>query len=159
MIVIQDDAPAQDIKAAIEAAGVDRYAYAHEPGTEWPTLGEMIERNERLVFFAENDADDDGWYQRAFDGNVSDTGFRYSVLEEFDCATNRGSDDSPLFMINHWVETGLPVPAEADRVNSRAVLENRIDECLEVQGRLPSIIAVNFWERGDLLAVVAELNG
>ncbi|MDC1390036.1 hypothetical protein N8342_09350 [Acidimicrobiales bacterium] len=61
--------------------------------------------------------------------------------------------------INHWVETGLPVPAEADRVNAIAVLRSRVDECQTERGRGPGIIAVNFWERGDLLEIVDELNG
>ncbi len=159
IIVIQDDAPAADIKAAIELAEIDRYAYAHEPGEAWPTLGEMIELDERLIFMAENEADETGWYQHAFEGNVSESGFRYSVVEDFDCAQSRGGNDGAFFMINHWVETGLPVPSEADRVNSRQVLLDRVDECEETRGRAPGIIAVNFWERGDLVQVVDELNG
>lgn len=159
IVVIQDEAPASDIKAAIEAAEVDQYAFAHQPGLPWPTLGEMIEDNERIVFLAENEADDQGWYQLAFDGNVSETGFRYSVVEEFDCAPSRGGDDGPFFLINHWVETGLPVPTEADAVNSREVLAERVDDCTQSRGRAPGIIAVNFWQRGDLVEFVADLNG
>ena len=158
IIVIQDEAPAVDIKAAIALAEIDRYAYTREPGEAWPTLGEMIEADERLVFMAENDAAETGWYQRAFDGNMSESGFRYSVVEDFDCAESRGGNNGAFFMINHWVETGLPVPSEADRVNSRQVLLDRVAECEVTRGRAPGIIAVNFWERGDLLQVVDELN-
>ena len=159
VIVIQDDAPAADITAAIESAEIDTYAYAHEPGTPWPTLGEMIESNERLVFLAENSVDGSPWYQLAFDGNVSETGFRYSVVEDFDCSESRGGNDGSFFMINHWVETGLPVPSEADAVNDRSVLAARVEACQATRERTPGIIAVNFWERGDLLSYVDELNG
>ncbi len=136
-IVIQDDAPAADIKAAIELAEIDRYAYAHQAGDEWPTLGDMISTNERIVFLAENDADATGWYQLAFDGNVSETGFRYSVIEDFACDESRGGNDGTFFMINHWVETGLPVPSESDQVNARQVLLDRVDDCVEQRGRRP----------------------
>lgn len=159
VVVIQDETEASLIKSAIEDSGLVDLALAHEPGTPWPTLGEMITLGERLVFLAENDADADGWYQLAFDGNVVETDFSYAVVEDFECAPNRGGDDAGLFMINHWVETGFPVPSEADTVNSSKVLRERVDECTRTRGRSPGIIAVNFWERGDLLAVVDELNG
>lgn len=159
IVVIQDEAPADDIVAAIERARIDDYAIAHEPGTPWPTLGELIAANSRVVFMAENHVTDHDWYQLAFDGNVSETGFRYSVIEDFDCAESRGGNDGDFFMINHWVETGLPIPAEADDVNAAPVLHDRVDECLAERGRAPGIIAVNFWERGDLLNVVDDLNG
>lgn len=158
VVVIQDEAPAVDIKAAIERSTLDRFALSHEPGTPWPTLEDMISANTRVVFMAENEADETGWYQTAFGGNVSETGYSYAVVEDFECAANRGGDSGQLFMINHWVETGLPIPAEADTVNSRDVLLDRVAECERERGRRPGIIAVNFWERGDLLAVVDELN-
>ena len=158
-VMIQDDAEKSAIKNAVEEAGLLRFALEHEPGAAWPTLGEMIEADTRVVFMAENDGDPTGWYQAVYEGNVEETGFRYDVLEDFDCAPNRGVEGSALLLINHWVETGVPVPDQADQVNSRAVLMQRVEECQAVRGRAPSVIAVNFWERGDLLAVVDELNG
>ena len=159
VIVIQDEAPADDIVEAIEGSRVDEFAFTHVAGSPWPTLGDMIEANRRVVFLAENEAHDASWYQLAFDGNVSETGFRYSVVEDFDCSESRGGTTGDFFMINHWVETGLPIPAEADTVNSAEVLHRRIEQCLADRGRAPGIIAVNFWERGDLFAVVDALNG
>ena len=159
IIVIQDEAPAADIQAAIVGADVDDFAFTHRQGEPWPTLAEMITTNKRLIFMAENEAGSADWYQLAFEGNVSETGFRYNVLEEFECSANRGADDGAFFMINHWVETGLPVPAEADEVNSKSVLQERVDECEAERNRAPGIIAVNFWERGDLFAVVDDANG
>lgn len=159
IVVIQDEADAESIKAAIADAGLVDFTFEHEPGTDWPTLGQMITMGKRLVFLAENEGESTGWYQSAFDGNVSETGFAYSVVEDFECSANRGGDDGSLFMINHWVETGLPIPSEADEVNSSAVLEERVATCQQVRDRSPGIIAVNFWERGDLLAFVDEFNG
>lgn len=159
IVVIQDETDASSIKSAIEDSGLHERAFSHVAGTPWPTLGEMIAADERLVFLAENEADAEGWYQLAFDGNVVETDFSYAVIEDFECAPNRGGDGDGLFMINHWVETGLPVPAEADAVNSAEVLRSRVDECVRTRNRGPGIIAVNFWERGDLIAFVDELNG
>ena len=54
IIFIQDEAPAEDIAAGFVEAGLDRYAYAH-PGRDapWPTLGELVDRNERLIVMTE----------------------------------------------------------------------------------------------------------
>ncbi len=158
LVAIQDEAAKADIKTALSEGGLERFAYAHVPGGPWPTLGEMISDDTRLVFMAENDGDDIGWYQSVYDGNVAETNFRYSVVSDFECAANRGVEDSALFLINHWVETGVPVPADADVVNSREVLMERVEECQRVRGRAPGVIAVNFWDRGDLIEVVDELN-
>ena len=160
IVVIQDEAPAADIVAALAAGGLDEFALRHELGTPWPTLGEMIQDDTRVLFLAENEVPPDvGWYQLAFEGNVSETDFSYAVIEDFECAANRGGDDGELFMINHWVETGLPVPDEADAVNSESVLLDRVAGCESERSRGPGIIAVNFWERGDLFGVVDQLNG
>jgi hypothetical protein len=48
-------AGAADIVAAFVASGLERYAYAHpQPGAPWPTLGELVERDERLLVLVEN---------------------------------------------------------------------------------------------------------
>ncbi len=158
LVVIQDEAEKVDIKSALVDGGLRELAYEHPPGQSWPTLGEMIANNERVVFLAENDGDATGWYQAVYDGNVTETNFRYSVVSDFECAPNRGVENSDLFLINHWVETGVPVPSDADVVNSREVLLARVDECRRVRGREPGVIAVNFWERGDVIEVVEDLN-
>jgi hypothetical protein len=45
----------------------------------------------------------------------------------------------------------------AARVNS-SVLRTRLARCEEARGRGPTLVAVDFAERGDLLAIVRELN-
>ena len=135
-------------KAAIESADLVRYALVHEPGGSWPTLSEMTQDN----------ADATRWYQLAFDGNVIDTGFEYAVVLDFECSPNRGIEVSPPLDDKTLGRDRSPGTRRGRHLNSADVLNSRVEECRRVHDRPPSIIAVNFWERGDLLAVVDELN-
>ena len=77
------------------------------------------------------------------------------------CAPDRGTPDSPLFQINHWVTPAgaAPTVGEAKVVNAYDVLMPRVTDCMTQRGRFPTIVGVNFVETGDALRVVDELNG
>ena len=44
-------------------------------------------------------------------------------------------------------------------VNAYDVLMPRVQACMGERGRFPTIIGVDFYDQGDLLKVVDELNG
>jgi hypothetical protein len=90
------------------------------------------------------------WYQ--------ETKFSFTNKNQFDCKPNRGKPDAPLFLINHWITVSPPDPSEEAVVNSRAVLEKRVEQCLRERGLAPNILQVQFAERGDLISVVQSLN-
>lgn len=77
------------------------------------------------------------------------------------CAPNRGTPDSPLFQINHFVTPSgsASTVAQAKRVNAYHVLMPRVQACMTERGRFPTIVGVNFATTGDLLKVVDDLNG
>ena len=76
------------------------------------------------------------------------------------CRPNRGPASAPLFLLNHWVDTSqAPRPSLAATVNARAALLARADRCRQIRHRLPNLVAVDFYRRGDLLPVVNALNG
>jgi hypothetical protein len=77
------------------------------------------------------------------------------------CKPNRGAPDSPLFQINHWVTPAgaAPTVAQAKEVNAYDVLMPRVQACMGERGRFPTIIGVDFYDQGDLLKVVNDLNG
>jgi hypothetical protein len=66
-----------------------------------------------------------------------------------------------LFQINHWVTPAgaAPTVAQAKEVNAYDVLMPRVQACMGERGRFPTIIGVDFYDQGDLLKVVNELNG
>ncbi len=160
IVFIQDEAPAADIAAAFEEAGLDRYAYAHPgPAAPWPTLGALIERNERLVVMTENARTSPApWMHRGFE-LAQETPFRFHSVDDLSCERNRGPDDAALFLVNHWIEDVSPSPSDAELLNAREVLLPRLQQCEAERGQLPNLVAVNFYSLGDLLAVVDEING
>jgi hypothetical protein len=90
---------------------------------------------------------------------MSDTPYRFDQVGEFSCAVGRGAPDNSLLLVNHWLTVDPPNPAVAAKVNAGDVLRERAAACREERGRLPNIIAVDFYASGDLFEVVDELNG
>jgi len=156
-LVIQDGISVADTETAFEEAGLMEYLYQHED-EEWPTLGEMIDRGERLVVFAEDAGPPPAWYANAFEA-MQETPFLVLERDRFTCDRGRGPDDAPLFQLNHWVQRVAPDPADAAVVNAYDFLLARARQCQEERGLLPNFVAVNFYSIGDLFAVVDTLNG
>ncbi|MGZ4233881.1 MAG: hypothetical protein ACXVVQ_20970, partial [Solirubrobacteraceae bacterium] len=76
------------------------------------------------------------------------------------CRANRGGTRAPLFLLNHWVDTSpAPRPSLADIVNDRTALLRRALTCEQIRHRIPNLVAVDFYRRGDLFGVVNALNG
>ena len=160
IVFIQDEAPAEDIAAAFTDAGLERYAYAH-PGRDapWPTLGELVQRNERLIVMTEHaDRAPVPWLQRGFE-LTQETPFAFHSVEDLSCEPNRGPADAPLFLVNHWIEDITPTPEDAELLNARDVLLTRLRDCAAERGQTPNLVAVNFYRSGDLLAVIDAING
>jgi hypothetical protein len=169
VIVINQDyvAPA-DFVGAVRAAGLADLVYRGPVDGDWPTLGEMIERNQRIVFFAENKAGGAPWYHLAYKAATEETPFHFSRVSQLtdparldaSCRPNRGPERAPLFLVNHWITTPpLPLPSDAAKVNAYDALLARVRRCEKVRDHFPNLIAVNFYRRGDVFRVVDTLNG
>jgi hypothetical protein len=157
-LIIEDKITAEDTAAAFETADLLPYAYAHPPGEPWPTLGELIERGERLVVMAEVEGPPPSWYHHVWD-YTEETPYSVASEEEFDCEPNRGGTDQPLFLLNHWIERVSPSRVDAVRVNEYEFLLDRARRCAEERGQSPNFVAVNFHLAGDVVRVVDALNG
>lgn len=158
-LFVQDEVSPDDTVALIERAGL--LPYVHEQGGDtWPTLGEMIASGRRLVVLMENRGGGTAhpWLLQGFD-EVQDTPFLFRRPGEFSCAPNRGAPDAPLFLVNHWITDKTAEITNAERVNAREVLLPRVEQCRAERGMLPNYVAVDYYDRGDLMEVVDELNG
>lgn len=164
VIVIQDEGPTPaDIEAAFDDSGLLPYVYRGPvpPEAPWPTLREMIASGGRLVVMAENVAggDEVPWYHPTYEGLVQETPYHFTRPSQFSCEPNRGDEQGSIFLINHWIDTSpAPRPSNAAKVNAYDFLLGRARECAEVRGLQPGIIAVDFYETGDLFEVVDTLN-
>jgi hypothetical protein len=169
VIVINQDegvTPA-DIERAFEQAGLLELVY-RGPFGPFPTLREMIDSGQRLVVMAENEADDISWYPLAYRNLLQETPFTFKSTAALtdptklaaSCRANRGTASAPLFLVNNWVDT-TPAPraSAAAAVNAHSALLQRAQTCQRIRHRLPNLVAVDFYKRGDVFGVVRALNG
>jgi hypothetical protein len=169
VVINQDYVEPAEFVAAVKKAGLGDQAYGGPVNAKRPTLGEMVDSGRRILFLAENEAGGAPWYRLAYERITEETPYTFKSAGaltdpqglEKTCRPNRGpAEGAPLFLMNHWVSTDpLPRPSDASKVNTREALLQRARACARRRGRTPSLIAVNFSERGDLFGVVDELNG
>jgi hypothetical protein len=99
------------------------------------------------------------WLHPAF-VSIQETPYTFHKPEDFSCRPNRGGTSGSLFQINHWIETTpAPQPTNAEIVNAYDLLLRRARECQRVRKHLPNVIAVDFYDIGDVVRVARTLNG
>jgi hypothetical protein len=164
VVINQDYVTPKDFVGAIGDAGLAPYTFAGSMDT---TLGTMIDAGTRLVVLAENHAGAAPWYQLAYAKLTQETPFSFASPAALispatlpaTCARNRGPDDAPLFLMNHWVTTDpAPRPSNAAEVNAYGPLLARAHECERLRHHVPNLIAVDFYRRGDVFRVADTLN-
>ena len=126
-----------------------------------PTLGEMVDRDQRVLVFGEEETGGVSWYHQQFT-YVRDTPYDLpdaaAVLGPPGCALNRGTKASPFLLINQFV-AGPPRLTPALTVNRRDAILAHARACARPLGGLPGLIAVDFWQEGDVVGAARELNG
>lgn len=144
--------------------------YAH-PGVNspWPTLAQLIDMDKRILFFhynGENCATLGGDCPRGFHDwftYAAETRFAFRSVRNFRrnpesaCTITRGGGGTrDFFGINVFMQ--VPSRKASRRLNSRNFLADHIRTCAAQNGLTPNAILIDFWEEGDVLAVVHEHN-
>jgi hypothetical protein len=162
IMVIGDFVTPADTAEAFRDAGLLDHLWTYDVDKRPPTLRRMIDSGRNLFVLSEHAGGNPPWYAPAYltkGAVIQDTPFTFASASEFSCAANRGQPDSPLFQINHWITTeSPPSPKQAFGINSYRRLMGRVRECERQRDRFPTIIGVNFYDHGDLLEVVDDLN-
>ena len=168
VIVNEDHVSAEDFTKVVKRSGLARYVYRGSAGPRWPTLRRMIASRGQVVLLAESDVRGAPWYHPAYEGIVQETPYSFNNVAQLtepakraaSCEPNRGPVTAPLMLVNHWITTDpAPRPSNAARVNAYDPLLARARECQRIRKRLPNLIAVDFYRRGDVFRVVDTLNG
>jgi hypothetical protein len=156
--VVEDYIAPERIREVLDAAGLGGELSAVVPGGALPTLGGMIATGHRMFVSLEN-GDGGPTMPHAFAGLVEETPFTFTTTRELrraaSCDPNRGTVGSPVFQLNHWV---TPAGHRRSRAVNYRVLRDRVAECARLRGRGPTLVAVDFAEDSDVLAVVDRLN-
>jgi hypothetical protein len=158
ILFLEDYVTTADSEKAFQEAGLLDHVWTVEPGASLPTLREMIEAQRQVLVLSEHLSGPPAWYHRGFELS-EETPYTFTSAEEFSCEPNRGGTGKPLFLMNHWLTSGSPDRNASARANSADLLMDRVRACEEARGRRVNMIGVNFYDSGDLLRVVDELNG
>jgi len=159
IIVIQDESvKPQDIERCFKESGLVDFVYRGAAKPPWPTLRQMVETDQRVLVMAENNSEGVPWYHPAFEV-LQETPYGFKDPSEFSNRPNRGGTGGSLLLMNHWIESvPSPKPSDAAIVNAHDALMKRIRAFQRERGRLPNLVAVDFYGTGDLIAVARELN-
>jgi len=157
---IEDYASPQDIAAAFAESGLDGLVYRGAASAPWPTLREMIDSRQRVLVLLESGRQGVPWLHPAYEGLLQETPYRFLNPSEMSCAANRGGTSGSFFLMNNWIDTTpSPKPSNAAIVNAYDALLARARQCEKERGRLPNLIAVDFYRTGELFPVARTLNG
>jgi hypothetical protein len=167
VIVNEDYVKPADYVAEVKDAGLEPFVYKGST-TNWPTLGQMVESNQRLVLLAENNGGGAPWYHPAYEGILQETPYTFTDPAQLNdpsqvgasCVPNRGGRKGSLFLLNNFITSGpSPRPSVAEQVNSFRPLLYRARLCERMRNALPNVLAVDFASTGDVVRVANALNG
>lgn len=159
-LIVEDHTTAADTMAVFRQAGLtgEIFTPPANPGSPWPTLGQMISAGHRLVVMPQTGDRPGTWY-RNFYRYAAETYWRVSSPTGFACTPGRGPARGRLFLLNHFVTAGLPDEGRAEQVNSLASVLGQARRCERERSMVPTFVAVNFVGIGQAQQAVRALNG
>ena len=160
-IILECYVTANDIEDEINQSGLSNYLYTHN--ATWPTLQNMIDNDNRLVIFSDVDdaSSSQDWYHYVWEYAV-ETHYSVGNINDFTCDFNRGDPLNDLFIFNHFITDatlGYGLYNESNDVNANPFFINRALNCQTQTNKFPNFVTVDYYELGDGLAVVDQLNG
>ena len=164
-IILEDYSSFIELSDALSNAGIIEFLYEYDETEGWPNLQDMIDVDKRIVLFSDNDIEDaPSWFHFLWDHAV-ETHFNNELIEDFSCDFNRGDEQNALFILNHFITNYELVignielyNAQVEEVNSNPYFIERVYECLSEKDKFPNFITVDFYDVGNCLEVVNDLN-
>jgi hypothetical protein len=156
-LIFESYVPADEVAAVFEDAGLAAYAHTQDPATPWPTLGEMIDEDARLVVFTDAPEGGPPWMHALWD-HAFETHFSVKATEDLSCETNRGDPNNALFILNHFLTNPFAHISNAEKVNTADLVLDRSQECWQAVDHRPNFVVVDYVSIGDVKSVVDTLN-
>lgn len=156
LLDFQIEVPAEDLRAALMAHPLHTRALTQAPGTPWPTLGELVDADRRLVVFGSGDPEDPPWLlaKSAF---MYTTGWSYWEPEDLDCAITSDQLEHGLYEVTHVLTNPLASPYNAEAINSAESIDAHLERCDEEVGFV-NLLSVDFYTIGEPLAAIGARN-
>ena len=176
-----DNVRVSEFDEVFAASGIQPYAYIPGPShnsavlDSWPTLGELIGNDTRLVAFLDYGAMDRVPYilpeflyfwETPFD--MTDPSFPQCIIDRPpSLAETPALAHQRMYIINHYLDTemmGMDVPDRRDARKTNAAngsesIGAQVGLCQQEHGRAPKGILVDFFDKGDVFEVQDALNG
>ncbi|KAK3340904.1 PLC-like phosphodiesterase [Neurospora tetraspora] len=184
LLVNSDNKLVSDYAAVFEGSGISIYGYQPSDGstasTTWPTLGNMITSNKRLVtFIASIDYSPTYPYLLNEFDHVFETPYNVLSLSGFNCTLDRPSGQGSagnaisagmMPLMNHFADSlimqGVQIPDETDiditnsaDTTTTGNLGLHADTCVKQWGTKPVFILVDFFDHGPAIDTADRLNG
>lgn len=190
VLVNMDSVEATELQAEYSKADLAHYGYvptvmdqappsSNEFNKTWPTLGDMIDKGERLVSLVnplEPDVANAPYLLNEFDF-VWENRYAVTAPENFTCTPDRPSNTTTvtemrrsgkLFLMNHmlyWQQAfGIQTPdvrnvAETNSWDGPGGFGTHLLNCGNVLGRQPTFVLVDFFNVGPAITSVDNVNG
>ena len=185
VLVNSDDASAAQFAADFQSAGIDQYGFVPSSTgatSNWPSLRTMIDNGTRMVSFIASITPDSTYpYLLPQFAYVFETDFEVLNITEFNCLVDRPSSlvevggaaaisqSNYMSMINHFAykplvaDVLIPNVEEIDTTNSESTttvgaLGTHVNQCRSEWGARPNFVLVDFWDRGEVVAVGDSMN-
>jgi hypothetical protein len=164
LLMESTDVTRDAIMQALDKSGLGSRLHEQSSGVPWPTLGELIDKGDRVVAFLDDTTGTGGGSYAAILDRFSwtwETPWDNETAADFArCDVDRGTQGNDLYVVDTYLEDqALPTAAQAQLVNANPFLLDRLLHCHATTGQLPNFVMVNYYEVGDLFADVDILNG
>ncbi|KAI8394152.1 PLC-like phosphodiesterase [Radiomyces spectabilis] len=166
------DFAASDFEEIYKSSGILDYTHTQNADNyNWPTLQDMISSGKRVVNFLDVGADQSSvpWLHSEFD-YVFETPYNNKNESSFSCTIDRpkspADPDSMMYVMNHFLYGSLtlgsspieiPQKGTANITNSDSLMK-QAQSCSQTFGRPPTFLEVDFYNKGDTMAIAAKLN-
>jgi hypothetical protein len=155
----EDYVAEKDLQSVFRRAGLFNNLETLHPGRALPTLGELIRSGHNVLVFAQNPPNPKyRWDMNAFQW-IQDTPLGAVKPRQFTCRLSRGAAANPLLMMNNWADVFPPRLSPNLPLVKRRFILARANQCRSQRGRIPNLIFTDFYDRGDVVGAVRELNG
>lgn len=158
-MIVQDGISGEQTESAFRRAGLERLLYTPDadPDARWPKLGEMVEKDRRLVVFAEHESGPAPWYRNFYRYGM-ETPYAFKSPDEMSCVPNRGDTGKQLFLLNHFITHGGGSRIDAGEINDRDFVRERALRCQAERGHPVNFVAVDYANLGSAQDAVDALN-
>ena len=168
-----DKRPVTDFAKAFENANVKDLTY--KPNSQkiskndWPTLQQMINKNQRLVVFLDDKADfgQVNYILPEF-RNIWENDFDQTT-SKFNCTPSRyvGDTSTMMYMINHFLDKTIftdkitsPDTNKIDQTNSVKSILGDANNCAKMHDSYPTFVLVDYYSSGNgsVFEAAAQMN-